>query len=132
MQQFYMTCYQITVEGGGNASPATVRFPGAYNANDPGIRINIHAAVSNYVAPGPPVYSGGTTKQAGSGCVGCENTCKVGTSPTAIAPSSGGGGGGGAAGGGAAPGGGANACTVQAYGQCGGNGYTGCTQCAVS
>lgn len=125
--QFYMSCYQITVEGGGNASPATVRFPGAYSASDPGIRINIHSAVDNYVAPGPAVYSGGTTKVAGSGCGGCESTCKVGSSPSAIAPSSG------------SPAGGApNApsgpqpCTVAAYGQCGGNGYSGCTECAVS
>ncbi|KAK4238421.1 glyoside hydrolase [Achaetomium macrosporum] len=129
--QFYMSCYQITVSGGGGSAstPATVKFPGAYSANDPGIKINIHAAVSNYVAPGPAVYSGGTTKKAGSGCAGCENTCKVGSSPTAVAPS-----GKSESGGGAAPGqdtgSGGNACSVQAYGQCGGNGYSGCTQCA--
>jgi hypothetical protein len=128
--QFYMSCYQITVEGGGNASPATVKFPGAYSANDPGIRVNIHAPLSTYVAPGPAVYSGGTVKTPGSGCAGCESSCKVGSSPTAIAPAAGGGA--------ASPDGGAatpsepQACAVQAFGQCGGNGYTGCTQCAVS
>lgn len=118
--QFYMSCYQITVEGGGNASPATVRIPGAYSSGDPGIRVNIHGALSNYIAPGPAVYSGGTNKTPGRGCAGCESTCKVGSSPTAVAPSSG------------APAGGgdAQACTVAAYGQCGGNGYSGCTQCA--
>jgi hypothetical protein len=46
-----------------------------------------------------------------------------------VAPSSGGSTGGN--GGGAAPGGG-GACSVQAYGQCGGDGYSGCTECAVS
>ncbi|GAB1312445.1 hypothetical protein MFIFM68171_02655 [Madurella fahalii] len=118
--QFYMSCYQITVEGGGNASPATVRFPGAYSSGDPGIRVDIHSALSSYIAPGPAVYSGGTNKTPGSGCAGCESTCKVGSSPTAVAPSSG------------APAGGgdAQACTVAAYGQCGGTGYSGCTQCA--
>ncbi|KAG8738678.1 hypothetical protein FRC10_006595 [Ceratobasidium sp. 414] len=30
--QFYMSCYQINVTGGGSASPATVKFPGAYSA----------------------------------------------------------------------------------------------------
>ncbi|KAF2205885.1 hypothetical protein GQ43DRAFT_355144, partial [Delitschia confertaspora ATCC 74209] len=64
--QLYMSCYQLTVTGGGNATPATVKFPGAYKSSDPGIKINIHAAVSNYVVPGPPVYAGGTTVTAGS------------------------------------------------------------------
>jgi hypothetical protein len=153
--QFYMSCYQITVSGGGNASPATVKFPGAYSASDPGIKINIHAAVSGYIAPGPAVYSGGTTRQAGSACSGCESTCKVGSSPTAVAGSgksttgtdggsnSGTTGGStdsgsttspdsGSSGNSGSSGGGANACSVQAYGQCGGTGYTGCSSCAVS
>jgi len=73
--QFYMTCYQITVEGGGSASPATVEFPGAYSSSDPGILVNIHAALDSYVAPGPEVYEGGTIKEAGSGCTGCEQSC---------------------------------------------------------
>lgn len=128
--QFYMSCYQITVEGGsGTASPATVRFPGAYSASDPGILVNIHAALSSYTAPGPAVYSGGTIREAGSPCTGCSQTCKVGESPSAIAPGSGSGDGSGDGNGdGSSPGG----CTVQAYGQCGGEGYTGCTECAVS
>ncbi|PMD57766.1 lytic polysaccharide monooxygenase [Hyaloscypha bicolor E] len=62
--QFYMTCYQITVTRGGAASPSLVKFPGAYSAADPGIKIKIHAALSSYVVPGPPVYSGVTTKSA--------------------------------------------------------------------
>lgn len=66
--QFYMTCYQITVEGGGSASPATVELPGAYSASDPGILVNIHAPLDGYTAPGPAVYSGGTVVEAGTGC----------------------------------------------------------------
>lgn len=66
--QFYMTCYQITVEGGGSASPATVELPGAYAASDPGILVNIHAPLDGYTAPGPAVYSGGTVVEAGTGC----------------------------------------------------------------
>jgi cellulase len=63
---------QLTVTGGGSASPATVKFPGAYKASDPGIKVNIHAAVSSYVVPGPAVYAGGTTKVAGVGA-SCAN-----------------------------------------------------------
>ena len=137
--QFYVSCYQISVSGGGGtASPATVKFPGAYSANDPGIKINIHAAISDYIAPGPAVYSGGVSKKPGAGCAGCESTCKVGTSPTAVAPSgkspadAEAGGGTETGGSASVPADSAGACSVQAYGQCGGNGYSGCTQCAVS
>jgi cellulase len=35
--QFYTSCYQITVSGSGSATPATVKFPGAYSPTDPGI-----------------------------------------------------------------------------------------------
>lgn len=63
---------QLSVTGGGSASPALVNFPGAYKASDPGIKINIHAAISTYIAPGPTVYAGGTTKSAGATCVGVE------------------------------------------------------------
>ncbi|KXX81265.1 putative endo-beta-1,4-glucanase D [Madurella mycetomatis] len=124
--QLYMTCYQLTVTGSGNANPSTVSFPGAYRANDPGLAVSIHASMSGYTVPGGPVYSGGSTKVAGSACTGCESTCAVGSGPaptlpqpdpsTTGAPSGGGGNSG---------------CTVQMYGQCGGQGYTGCTNCAA-
>ncbi|KAK4240610.1 glycoside hydrolase [Achaetomium macrosporum] len=123
--QLYMTCYQLTVSGGsGTANPSTVLFPGAYKASDPGIQVNIHAPMSTYVAPGPAVYAGGSTKSAGSGCTGCESTCKAGSGPSATVsqpptPSAT-----------SAPGGGGSGCTVAKYGQCGGTGYTGCTNCA--
>ncbi|PBP25891.1 glycosyl hydrolase family 61 [Diplocarpon rosae] len=54
--QFYMSCYQIHVEGTGSASPAGVSFPGAYSATDPGIFINIYATIDEYVIPGPELY----------------------------------------------------------------------------
>lgn len=124
--QLYMTCYQLSVTGSGSASPATVNFPGAYKASDPGILVNIHAALDNYVVPGPAVYSGGTTKKAGSGCTGCESTCKVGSGPSATLSSQ--------VPVGTAPGGGGSSggCNAQKYQQCGGTGYTGCTNCVVS
>lgn len=160
--QFYMSCYQITVSGGGSASPATVKFPGAYSASgksprslfvsltyaetmlirdlsiDPGIGVSIHGNLNSYIVPGPAVYSGGTERTPGSGsCAGADtppaSTTRAVTTTLATTTSR--------AGGvtttttravtttaASNPGG----CSVQKYGQCGGNGYTGCTSCAVS
>jgi len=61
--QFYMGCAQINVVGGsGGASPQTVSFPGAYNANDPGILVSIYDSKGQpkgngqpYKIPGPAV-----------------------------------------------------------------------------
>lgn len=85
--QFYMTCYQITVSGDGTATAETVSIPGAYKAADPGIEINIYQAMTEYVAPGPAVYSGGSNKTAGSECTNCESTCAPGDAPAATAGS---------------------------------------------
>ncbi|KAG8889714.1 hypothetical protein FRB98_003006 [Tulasnella sp. 332] len=54
--QFYMSCYQINVTGGGTASPAGVKFPGAYSSSDPGILINIYTQLNAYAIPGPTPY----------------------------------------------------------------------------
>jgi cellulase len=149
--QFYMSCYQITVDGGSTSStgsglavaaaPATVSIPGMYKASDPGILVNIHAALANYVTPGPALYAGGTSKTAGSGCSGCASTCKAGakttgggktgSTPDAVVIDTGSAAAAGAAAvlAPAAPAD-AAACSVAAFGQCGGNGYSGCTTCA--
>lgn len=134
--QFYMTCFQLTVTGSGSESPPTVSFPGAYKASDPGILINIHAPMSTYVAPGPAICAGGSTKTAGSPCSGCESTCSpgsgsVGTAvsvPQSTAPAAAGGDGGQSSG--SDPPAGGATCAVEKYGQCGGTGYTGCATCA--
>ncbi|KAI0659802.1 glycoside hydrolase family 61 protein [Cubamyces menziesii] len=55
--QFYMSCYQVNVGGSGSANPPTVSFPGAYNAEDPGILINIYQQLSTYTIPGPTPYA---------------------------------------------------------------------------
>ncbi|KAK2767167.1 fungal cellulose binding domain-containing protein [Colletotrichum kahawae] len=126
--QFYMTCFQLSVSGGtGTAKPSTVSFPGAYKASDPGILVNIHSKLSGYVVPGGAVASIGTTKAAGSGCgSGCASTCDASKGPVGTAiPVTGGGGGGTSPGTGSPP-----SCTVAKYGQCGGQGWTGCTTCA--
>ncbi|KAI6084118.1 lytic polysaccharide monooxygenase [Hypoxylon rubiginosum] len=131
--QFYVTCFQLSVTGNGSAKPAGVALPGAYKASDPGILVNIHAAMSGYTAPGPAVYAGGSTKSAGSACSGCASTCAAGKGPSSTAA--------GGSGGGstvtltstaaqATPTSGSGAgCSVDIYGQCGGSGFSGCTTC---
>ncbi|MCJ1324012.1 hypothetical protein MMC10_000674 [Thelotrema lepadinum] len=134
--QFYVSCYQITVSGGGSASPATVNFPGAYAASDPGILINIYQSLSTYVDPGPTVYAGGLVRSAGSTCTGyaasetpgagapaggsSPTTAKASTTlkTTAAASPTG-------------SSGGAGCAAVAQYGQCGGTGFTGCTTCVA-
>jgi len=56
--QFYISCAQITVSGGGSTEPSNkVAFPGAYKASDPGILININYPVpTSYQNPGPAVF----------------------------------------------------------------------------
>lgn len=118
---------QLSVTGGGSASPATVRFPGAYSASDPGILVNVHGALATYVAPGPSVYAGGSTKSAGAACAGVEAGTATGApyTPTGgVVTTPTGGSGGGSSGGG-------SGCSVAKYAQCGGDTYTGCTVCAV-
>jgi cellulase len=61
--QFYIGCAQIKVTGGGSASPATVKLPGAYSASNAGILVNIYNGEgkpypSSYSIPGPAVFSG--------------------------------------------------------------------------
>src|SRR5687767_7725584 len=58
--QFYISCAQLSVTGGGSTDPPAsykVAFPGAYKAADPGIAININYPVPRtYQNPGPPVF----------------------------------------------------------------------------
>ncbi|KUJ07736.1 fungal cellulose binding domain-containing protein [Mollisia scopiformis] len=58
--QFYLSCGQLTVTGGGSGTPIPfVAFPGAYKASDPGIMINIYYPVpTSYTPPGPAVWTG--------------------------------------------------------------------------
>ncbi|KAG7448519.1 glycoside hydrolase family 61 protein [Guyanagaster necrorhizus] len=58
--QFYISCGQIEVTGGGSGTPGPlVSIPGVYTGNEPGIKINIYSPVpANYTQPGPAVWSG--------------------------------------------------------------------------
>ncbi|KAJ4289599.1 hypothetical protein N0V90_010928 [Kalmusia sp. IMI 367209] len=57
--QFYLSCAQIEVTGGGSTAPKNLAaFPGAYKASDPGILININYPVpTSYVNPGPATFT---------------------------------------------------------------------------
>lgn len=58
--QFYISCAQITVTGGGSGTPGpTISLPGGYKASDSGLLINIYYPVpTSYKYPGPAVWKG--------------------------------------------------------------------------
>lgn len=124
--QFYTSCAQIKVSGGGSASPATVSIPGAFKDTDPGYTANIYNGLTSYTVPGPSVFtcSGG----GGGGGGGGSNPQQPAPAPTTTlrtttvsnpGPTNNPGNGGGSGG-----------CSVAKYGQCGGTGYSGCAACA--
>jgi len=54
--EFYVNCAQIDYTGGsGKIMPSGVRFPGAYNATDPGILLDLYLEPTSYEIPGPRV-----------------------------------------------------------------------------
>lgn len=58
--QFYLSCSQITITGGGKGTPGPLTtLPGAYKSTDPGIFVNLGAIKPEaYQPPGPAVWSG--------------------------------------------------------------------------
>ncbi|KAK3388014.1 glycoside hydrolase family 61 protein-like protein, partial [Podospora didyma] len=57
--QFYISCGQVNVTGGGSGTPGPlVAFPGAYKASDPGLIWPNSPARTSYTAPGPAVWEG--------------------------------------------------------------------------
>jgi len=57
--QFYISCAQIKVTGGGSGSPSPlVTIPGHISADDPGYTANIYNGFTSYTVPGPEVWSG--------------------------------------------------------------------------
>ncbi|KAK3986367.1 glycosyl hydrolase family 61-domain-containing protein [Cladorrhinum sp. PSN332] len=115
--QFYISCAQISVTGGGSTNPSnTALIPGAFKATDPGYTANIYSNFNSYTVPGPSVFSCGSN---GGGIEAPAPTTTLVTSTrpatSAAAPTAT-----------SVPG-----CTpVAKWGQCGGNGYSGCTACA--
>jgi len=56
--QWYISCAQIAVTGGGSANPAKVSIPGAYTATDPGLTVDIYNPITSYTVPGPAPFTG--------------------------------------------------------------------------
>ncbi|KAF8153816.1 glycoside hydrolase [Crassisporium funariophilum] len=57
--QWYISCAQIKVTGGGSGNPAKVSIPGYVPANDPGLTVNIYNPVpTSYTVPGPRPWKG--------------------------------------------------------------------------
>ncbi|KAJ4375122.1 hypothetical protein N0V83_002206 [Neocucurbitaria cava] len=54
--QFYISCAQVKVTGGGSGSPSPVtKIPGHVKATDPGYTANIYNNFNSYIVPGPKV-----------------------------------------------------------------------------
>ncbi|KAF2423211.1 glycoside hydrolase, partial [Tothia fuscella] len=47
--EFYISCLNVKLLGDGTAEPRGVRFPGAYKATDPGLKIDIYDRENRYV-----------------------------------------------------------------------------------
>ncbi|EDU49239.1 Glycoside hydrolase family 61 protein [Pyrenophora tritici-repentis] len=60
--QFYVGCAQINVSGSGSKAGNTVGFPGAYSANDPGIKLSIYNAQGQPKGNGTPYQIPGPAK----------------------------------------------------------------------
>lgn len=120
--QFYISCAQITVTGGGNGVPSPlVSIPGFIKDTDPGYTANIYNDFTSYIVPGPAVWNGGgstattlATSQSTSAAVTTSKPTSAAstTSSTATTTNS-------------------STGTAQLYEQCGGQGWTGPTLCAA-
>ncbi|KAH8829414.1 glycoside hydrolase [Flagelloscypha sp. PMI_526] len=58
--QWYISCSQVTITGGGSGNPSPkVAFPGYYTGYEPGVLIQIYWPIpTNYTQPGPAVWTG--------------------------------------------------------------------------
>ena len=57
--QFYMECFQLNIQSSGTGTLGpTVKIPGLYSAQDPGIAFNKWNNPKSYPVPGPKLWSG--------------------------------------------------------------------------
>lgn len=91
--QFYLSCGQINVINGGNGTPGPlVSFPGAYSPTDPGIKYDMYGYPPKaYKAPGPAVWSGGSTGTTTTRPISTLSTATTTTSKAAATTSTTGG-----------------------------------------
>ncbi|KAI8659639.1 hypothetical protein LRP88_06208 [Fusarium phalaenopsidis] len=59
--QNYPQCFNLRITGGGSDKPAGYLGTELYEANDPGILVNIYGGSLNYQVPGPTIVSGGVS-----------------------------------------------------------------------
>ncbi|KAJ5186231.1 hypothetical protein N7449_010995 [Penicillium cf. viridicatum] len=75
--EFYNSCAQVKVVGGGNGNPGpTVKFPGAYKKDDPSFNFSIWNGYKEYPMPGPEVWTGESDSASS----------KIATSNSSVAP----------------------------------------------
>ncbi|KAF9000169.1 hypothetical protein BDZ89DRAFT_999437 [Hymenopellis radicata] len=91
--EFYPSCTQLTVTGNGTGVPAegeSVKFPGAYNASDPGILCHAYDPTSqrNYTFPGPDVAAFVRDSETGSSSAATSPASGSFTSPPGAASTS--------------------------------------------
>ncbi|OJD38678.1 glycosyl hydrolase family 61 [Diplodia corticola] len=156
--QFYISCAQIKVTGSGSGSPApTVKIPGVYTGEEPGLKINIYWPIpTNYTMPGPAVWPEGSgeassnstgavassassaASQVAQAVAASTPTLQVISTPLVVptpaftplfTPPAGNGGGAAVPTPISTPSTGTGS-SVQKYGQCGGSNYKGSTGCA--
>ncbi|KAF4266506.1 hypothetical protein LV164_001696 [Aspergillus fumigatus] len=59
--EFYYTCAQVKVVGGGTGTPGpTIKFPGGYKKDDPSFNFSLWNGYKDYPMPGPTVWTGGS------------------------------------------------------------------------
>jgi len=125
--QWYISCGQIDVTGGGSGTPGPlVEIPGVYTGYEPGILINIYSPIpANYTQPGPPVWpaSGSSTSTVASTTKSTTVVAPPTTTPTTTVHTSSS-----KTGTTTAPP--TSGTSVAEYAQCGGEGWTGATTCA--
>lgn len=57
--QWYISCAQINITGGGSAKPSKVSIPGYVSPSDPGLTVDIYYPTPTaYTVPGPTVFKG--------------------------------------------------------------------------
>lgn len=49
LPQFYVSCAQLKLTGGGSANPPTVKIPGVFKESDPGLTANVSSPSSHPV-----------------------------------------------------------------------------------
>ncbi|CAN8095243.1 unnamed protein product [Discula destructiva] len=58
--QAYPFCINIAITGGGTDTPAGTLGTALYKTTDPGILFNAYTDITEYIIPGPALYTGGT------------------------------------------------------------------------